>query len=107
MLQVRRDIRGNERGQALLEYAILVATVGACLVAMLGLLGKAAKRAYVETTDAVSTERPPAYHGGSEGGGVMVIDRSSGRHSPRPTADPSDSASTDPRDSVATTTPSK
>jgi Flp pilus assembly pilin Flp len=105
----RPRCRGSERGQALIEYAMVVALVGASLVAILGLIGRAVHRAYVQTAAAVSTGPTPGYHGG-RGGGVMVIDRSSGRRptpvtaEPPDTGEPPDSAAS-PEDSVATSEP--
>jgi Flp pilus assembly pilin Flp len=40
----------NRKGQALVEYALLVALVAACLVAILGLTRNAATGAYARTT---------------------------------------------------------
>jgi Flp pilus assembly pilin Flp len=92
VVHVRPCCRGSERGQALIEYAMIVALIGACLVAILGLIGRAAHRAYAQTAAAVSTKATPPSHGGGGVGGVMVIDRSSGRRPTPDTAEPPDSA---------------
>ena len=72
---------------------MIVALVGACLVAILGLVGTATGRAYDRTAAAVS-------HGGSSGyggsGGVTLISSPSGGGRPshrRTEAPPADSAS--------------
>jgi Flp pilus assembly pilin Flp len=66
----------SERGQALIEYAIIVALVGTCLVAILGLVGGAAKTAFHNTSTVVRQVSAPA-GGGGGGGGVPAIPASS------------------------------
>jgi Flp pilus assembly pilin Flp len=66
VVQARPFSRLNERGQALIEYAAIVAVVGACLVAILGLIGRATHRAYDRTASAVS-EGKPGFQGGGGG----------------------------------------
>jgi Flp pilus assembly pilin Flp len=76
----------NERGQALVEYAVIVAIIGACLVAILGLVGRATRNAYDRTSSSISNQTPAAYPaqgGGGMGGGglsgsVRVIPASAG-----------------------------
>jgi Flp pilus assembly pilin Flp len=66
----------NRRGQALLEYAIIVALVGTCLVAILGLVGNSARNAFRNTSTVVrQASAPPPVGGGSggSGGGVQAI----------------------------------
>jgi Flp pilus assembly pilin Flp len=99
---------GNERGQALIEYAAIVAVVGACLVAILGLLGRATNRAYERTATAVSQGKPGFQAGGGSGGGVILTGTSSsgrprGRTPDEPPAD--SSATTEPDEADATTPP--
>jgi len=74
VVQPRRPPRFSERGQALLEYAMVVALIGACLVAILGLLGRATNRAYKDTASTLSHETGSPY-GGS--GGVILTGGSS------------------------------
>ena len=95
MVQARPFSRGNERGQALIEYAMIVAVVGACLVAILGLVGRATNRAYERTATAVSAGKP-----GFQGGGGVILTGaySGGRRGSRDPADP-------PPDSAATAEP--
>ena len=86
MVLARPFFRGNERGQALIEYAAIVAVVGACLVAILGLVGRATNRAYERTASAVSAGKP-GFQG--SGGGVILTGTSSGRpRGGRGSADP-------------------
>ena len=67
MVLARPSSRVNERGQALIEYAAIVAVVGACLVAILGLVGRATNRAYERTATAVSQGKT-GFQGGGGGG---------------------------------------
>jgi Flp pilus assembly pilin Flp len=100
---VRPFSRGNERGQALIEYAAIVAVVGACLVAILGLVGRATNRAYERTASAVSQGKP-GFQGG--GGGILTGTSSSGRPRGRaPDEPPADSAATTEPDEADATTP--
>jgi Flp pilus assembly pilin Flp len=91
VVQAPQYLRGNERGQALIEYAAIVAVVGACLVAILGLVGRATNRAYERTAAAVSVGKP-GYQGGS--GGVILTGTSSAqrRGGRDPAEPPPDSA---------------
>jgi Flp pilus assembly pilin Flp len=67
-------VRLDERGQAILEYAMIVAVVGACLVAILGLLGRATQKTYTQTAATVVRQSVPAaaYGAGQLGGGGGV-----------------------------------
>ena len=96
MVDPRQDHRATERGQALVEYALVVALVGAGLVAVLGYLGRSAHKAYVEAAEAVATGQPVSH--GSLDHGPMVIDRRTGR----PTQSTSEApGGVEPPDSVA------
>jgi Flp pilus assembly pilin Flp len=92
---------GNERGQALIEYAAIVAVVGACLVAILGLLGRATNRAYERTATAVSQGKPGFQGGGGGGGVVLTSGRPRGRAPDEPPADSSATAEPDAADATS------
>ena len=62
----------NRRGQALAEYAMLVAIVGMGLVVILGIFGRATKQAWQRSESSFSQAAPPA-----SGGGGSVADGSS------------------------------
>jgi Flp pilus assembly pilin Flp len=97
----------NERGQAIFEYAMIVALVGACLVAILGLVGRATNRAYQRTTSAVTFGGSAGYSGG---GRVILTGTSSGvRRGGRGSAEPPpDSAAGDESpDSLSAATPTE
>lgn len=87
---------------------MIVAVVGACLVAILGLVGRATSRAYDRTASAVSLGAGSGYPGG---GGVILTSTPSNvsRGSRGPVEAPPDSAGGDASpDSVdATTTASR
>jgi Flp pilus assembly pilin Flp len=55
----------NRKGQALMEYVLLIALVATCLVAILGLTRRAANDAYARTSVRLN---PVAGLGGSSGG---------------------------------------
>jgi Flp pilus assembly pilin Flp len=96
----------NERGQALIEYAAIVAVVGACLVAILGLLGRATNRAYERTATAVSQGKPGFQGGGGGGGAILTGTSSSGGPRGRtPDEPPADSSATAEPDEADGTTP--
>jgi Flp pilus assembly pilin Flp len=63
-----RRSRPNQHGQALSEYAMLVAIVGMGLVVILGLFGRATKQAWQHSENTFAQE-PVAYGGGGGGGG--------------------------------------
>jgi Flp pilus assembly pilin Flp len=67
----------DQRGQAILEYAIIVAVIGACLVAILGLVGRATQKVYTQTSATVARQgASPASYGGAQlgdGGGLLGI----------------------------------
>jgi len=63
-----RRARLNQHGQALSEYAMLVAIVGMGLVVILGLFGRATKQAWQHSENTFAQE-PVAYGGGGGGSG--------------------------------------
>src|SRR4029450_9965629 len=71
---VRQQSRRTERGQSITEYVLLVALVGACLALILGMVGKAASRAYHQSTVSLE-QKVPNYgsSGGGGGGGVVLV----------------------------------
>lgn len=69
MVPIARRSACNERGQALVEYAVIVALIGACLVAILGLVGRATRNAYDQTSSTISHKATSAYGVGGDGGG--------------------------------------
>ena len=102
MVQPRPSLRTDERGQALVEYAMVIALVGACLVFILGVVGNAAHHAFARSSAELSNATPKPQGGGGAGGsGVVLVGSSGGGHSgPRPTVPPPDSASGEPDDST-------
>ena len=90
-LTARRGI--GERGQALVEYAALIAVVGVAIVAILGLVSRATENAYHRTANSVAIEAGGRSFEDGGAGAVQIIPAGS-----RP---PSDSASADP-DSTGT-----
>ena len=83
----------NRRGQALSEYAVLVAMVGMGLVVILGLFGAATKRIWVKSETQFANGDPPAstaQSGAPAGGGGGIV---SGSVQPTP---PPSSAPTPP-----------
>jgi Flp pilus assembly pilin Flp len=88
-------VRLDERGQAILEYAMIVAVVGACLVAILGLVGRATHKAYTQTAATVGRQATStaAYGGGQLGGGGGVRGIPAGI--PGAPEDPADSSAAD------------
>jgi Flp pilus assembly pilin Flp len=67
-----RSSRCGERGQALVEYAAIVALIGACLVAILGLVGRSTKHAYEQTSASVGRATSAGYSSGSSGSAVLI-----------------------------------
>ena len=84
----------GERGQALLEYAALVAVIGIGIVAVLGLIGHVTSNAYQRSANSVAVQ---VGSGQAFGGGAPAL-----RIIPAGSRPPSDSASADP-DSAGTT----
>ena len=76
---MRQQSRRTERGQSITEYVLLVALVGVCLALVLGMVGKAASRAYHQSTVPLE-QKVPNYgsSGGGGGGGVVLVGSSSG-----------------------------
>jgi hypothetical protein len=82
----------NRKGQALMEYVLLIALVATCLVAILGLTRKAANDAYARTSVKLGPVGDAGF--GSSGGSW----RPSADGAPTPT--PADSAGGEPPDSA-------
>jgi Flp pilus assembly pilin Flp len=62
----RRWFAKNRKGQALMEYVLLIALVATCLVAILGLTRKAANDAYAKASVKLGPMRDAGF--GSSGG---------------------------------------
>lgn len=60
----------NRKGQALMEYVLLIALVAACLVAILGLSRDAARGAYSRTSAALGPVARGDFRGGGGSGAV-------------------------------------
>ena len=102
MVLPSRSSRCGERGQALVEYAAVVALIGACLVAILGLVGRSTRHAY-EQTSATMSHATVAGYGSRSGGGVVLIGSSPGRPrvTPETAGAPSDSSGAASSDSAS------
>jgi cytoskeletal protein RodZ len=91
----------NRRGQALSEYAMLVAMVGMGLVVILGLFGRATKQAWQrseskfadEPSAAAATSPAPSGGGGAGSGSVQPTPPPPSTPAPPPKKDSSDSSS--------------
>jgi cytoskeletal protein RodZ len=90
----------NRRGQALSEYAVLVAMVGMGLVVILGLFGRATRHAWQRSETQFANGDPsvasaPAGGGGAVSGSVQPTPPPppSSTADPSPKQDPSDSSS--------------
>ena len=81
----------NRKGQALMEYVLLIALVATCLVAILGLTRKAANDAYARTSGKLGPMRDAGF-GSSGGSWHPSVDEA-------PTPTPDDSAGGEPPDS--------
>lgn len=75
---MRQQSRRTERGQSITEYVLLVALVGVCLALVLGMVGKAASRAYHQSTVSLEQKVPNYGSSGGGGGGVVLVGSSSG-----------------------------
>ena len=92
----------NRKGQALMEYVLLIALIATCLVAILGLTRKAANDAYARTAVQLSPMRHAGF-GGSGGSSWHPGGGGSGSSAP---ADPdSTGGSSDPGDGTAGSDP--
>ena len=105
MVLPSRSSRRSERGQALVEYAAIVALIGACLVAILGLVGRSTKQAYEQTSATVSRATVAGYgtgSGSSAGGSAVLISTSPDRPqvTPETAGTPADSSGAGSSDSA-------
>jgi len=91
VIQPHQSSLRGERGQALVEYAVIVAVIGACLAAILGLVGGATRRAYERTASTVSLQASRSYPAG--GGGAVILTGGGPRRKDGPTNPPTDSTS--------------
>lgn len=61
-------VRRDRQGQAIVDYAMIVALVGVCLIAILGLVGNVTRKVFtVTTTTVVRQAGPPPAGGGAVG----------------------------------------
>jgi hypothetical protein len=84
---------------------LLVALVGACLALILGMVGKAASRAYHQSTVSLG-QKVPNYGSSGGGGGVVLVGSSSGggggvKVPPASDSDSTGSGGSDPSDPPA------
>lgn len=98
MVDQRRSSRRGERGQAL-EYALIIAVVGAGLLGALGLVASTTKRLYTRTSAA--TALPAAYPAAD--GGMAMTTQSPGESVPSAgsTVPPDSTGNVEPSDSLA------
>jgi Flp pilus assembly pilin Flp len=103
VVEARPSSLRSQRGQALVEYATIVAVVGVCLVAILGWLGRATGRAYDRTAAAVSVQTNSGYP--TVPAGILTSTSSHRRGGARAPAEPPDSlAGGEPHDSAGPAT---
>jgi hypothetical protein len=101
---MRQPSRQTERGQAIGEYVLLVALIGVCLALVLGMVSKAASRAYHQSTVSLQ-QQVPNYGSSGGGGGVVLVGSSSGGGGGVKVPPASDSDSTGSGDSGGATDP--
>jgi uncharacterized membrane protein YgcG len=85
----------NRKGQALMEYVLLIALVATCLVAILGLTRKAANDAYTRTAVQLGPMRQSGL-GGSSGSSGSWHPGGGGGGNPKPADSDSTGGSSDP-----------
>lgn len=101
MVRPPANFRG-EHGQALIEYALIIALVGGCVVVILGLVGKAANHVYEDMNMAVSDAPKSGQWTGASGTSILVRTPVQSRGNGTPTTPPPDSAAAEtPPDSVS------
>lgn len=95
--------RAGERGQALLEYAMIIALIGMGLVVMLNVMGGAVRNTYQRTSDSVSRQTMGAGGGGGGSGSVSVSVHPTQVTPPSPSEPPDSTGEGDSHDALATT----
>jgi Flp pilus assembly pilin Flp len=85
LVTISRAAPLSERGQGLVEYAIILALIGVGLIVILGFLGRTTRNVYDQTASALGGQTgAPASSGGMGGGlagGVRVTPASPGNAS--------------------------
>jgi Flp pilus assembly pilin Flp len=81
LVTISRAAPLSERGQGLVEYAIILALIGVGLIVILGFLGRTTRNVYDQTASAIGGQTGSPASSGGPGGGVGVTPASPGNAS--------------------------